>query len=83
MAGKFDSKYGRRKGDKGDGIHESDPDGGRYDLLSEEEEVLERFLIKHKKPISTKVNCKIWPIPQVNSSKLIFVPADIYLLFII
>ncbi|MCP5362941.1 MAG: hypothetical protein H6911_03175 [Rickettsiaceae bacterium] len=46
MAGRFDSKYGRREGDKGDGIHESDPDGGRYDLLSEEKEVLERFLIK-------------------------------------
>ena len=46
MAGEFDPKYGIRKGDKEDGIHEADPDGGRYDLVSPKGEVLERFLIK-------------------------------------
>lgn len=45
MAGEFDPKYGKRKGDKGDGIHEADPDGGRYDL-EEGGQVSERFLIK-------------------------------------
>jgi hypothetical protein len=46
MAGEFDPKYGIRKGSKEDGIHEADPDGGRYDLVSPKGEVLERFLIK-------------------------------------
>lgn len=48
MAGEFDPKYGIRIGSKEDGIHEADPDGGRYDLISPEpkREVLERFLIK-------------------------------------
>ena len=46
MAGEFDPKYGIRKGSKENGIHEADPDGGRYDFVSPEGEVLERFLIK-------------------------------------
>ena len=46
MAGEFGSKYGVRKGNKEDGVHEPDPDGGRYDLASEQGQVLERFLIK-------------------------------------